>query len=91
MITRELLGLLSAALADGKAARPGIDQAMRDAFPGVTFSRCDDNDIPSRLAPLASGEGFALYGIAGGAHCATLTADPESACGLVIAVVNDED
>lgn len=91
MITPDFLALVSAALAGGKAAAPGIDAALREAFPGVPFTLCSDNDIPSRLQPLARGEGFALYGVNTSGHCAALTAVAESADGLAIALTDDDD
>lgn len=91
MISRELLDMVCAALADGKAQQAGIVQTLRAAFPGVAFTVCNDNDIPSRIKPLVRGEGFALYGIGSSGHCAQLTADPEAANGLTIALIDDED
>lgn len=90
-MTPELLQLVCRALAEGNARRPGIDRELREAFPGVTFSLCDDNDIPSRLTPLVTGEGFALYGISSSGHCAALTSNLESASGLAIALTDDEE
>ncbi|SFN43750.1 hypothetical protein SAMN05660284_01480 [Formivibrio citricus] len=91
MIAPELIETVCQALAGGNARRPGIDRELREAFPGIAFSLCDDNDIPSRHKPLTTGEGFALYGIGSNGHCATLTSDPESASGLAIALTDDDD
>ena len=91
MITAELLSQLTTALAEGNARRPGVAQALREAYPGISFSVCDDNDIPSRVTPLAQGEGFALYGLGSNGHCATLTNSLEAARGLVIALIDDDD
>lgn len=91
MISAELLKTVCTALADGNAQRPGVDQALREAFPGVAFSLCSDNDIPSRLAPLATGEGFALYGINTSGHCAALTADIDSSSGLAVALTDEDN
>ena len=90
MISAEFLQTVCGALANGNAQRPGIDQTLRTAYPGVPFTLCDDNDIPSRLKPLATGEGFALYGISSGGHCATLAADIDASTGLAIALIEDE-
>lgn len=91
MITPELIQTVSKTLAEGNARRPGVDRALREAFPGIAFTLCDDNDIPSRLTPLVTGEGFALYGIGNNGHCATLTSDPDSASGLAIALTDDDE
>ncbi|MDR3413821.1 MAG: DUF6129 family protein [Formivibrio sp.] len=88
MMTEELIRQVYSALADGAARRPGIDRELRVAFPGLAFSVCDDNDIPSRIKPIASGKDFALYGICTSDHCASLTSDIESAGGLAIALID---
>lgn len=90
-ITQEFLATVSTALENGNVLRPGIDMELREAFPGIPFTLCNDNDIPSRLKPLAQGNGFALYGINTGGHCAALTANMEATAGLAIALVDDEN
>lgn len=90
MITPELIQTVCQALANGNAQRAGVDQELREAFPGITFTLCDDNDIPSRISPLTTGEGFALYGISTSGHCASLTSCIESATGLAIALMDDD-
>jgi hypothetical protein len=90
-VTPALLATVSAALANGNAQRPGVDVALRETFPGLVFTLCNDNDIPSRLKPVAEGEGFALYAINTSSHCAALTANLEGAGGLAIALIDDED
>lgn len=91
MITPEFLSRVCSALADGNAHQPDIAKTLREAFPGMSFSLCMDNDIPSRIPALAQGEGFALYGIDTSGHCASLTSSPESATGLAIALIDDEE
>lgn len=91
MISADFLKQVCDALAHGRVHQPGIDAALRDAFPGTPFTLCSDNDIPSRLQPMASGEGFALYGINTSGHCAALTSSADSACGVAIALTDDED
>lgn len=90
-VTPELLSLVCGALANGNAHRPDVEAALRQAFPGHHFSLCFDNDIPSRLQPLATGEGFALYGISTAGHCAALTPNMETATGLAVALIEDDD
>lgn len=90
MITPEILDTVCAALANGVASQPQIDRRMREAFPGIPFTLCMDNDVPSRLKPLIQGEGFYLYGVATADHCASLTSNIESANGLAIALTEDD-
>ncbi len=87
-MTPELIQQVCRTLANGNARRPGIDRELRAAFPGLAFSVCDDNDIPSRIKPITRGEDFALYGISTSGHCASLTGDIESAGGLAIALID---
>lgn len=90
-MTPEFIDTICKALADGNARRPGVDRELREAFPGVVFSVCDDNDIPSRLAPVATGEDFALYAISTSGHCSQLTPQLEGAGGLAIGLINDDE
>lgn len=90
-INAEFIATLCAALADGNAQRPGIEHELRDAFPGTSFTLCDDDDIPSRLKPLAEGEGFALYGVNTCGHCAALTSDMDAADGITIGLRDDNE
>lgn len=90
-MNNELIDGVRSVLTDGGAAQPGLLNRLRLAFPGLAFSLCDDNDVPSRLQPLAEGEGYALYGIATGEHCASLTARLDGASGLAIALKDADD
>lgn len=91
VVTTELIEKVLAALAHGNAADPTIAAQLRETFPGVVFSVASDDDIPSRVRPLAQGDTFALYGIATGGHCASLTSDRESAGGLLVALTGSEE
>jgi len=91
MITPDFLKQVCDKLADGNARMPSVDLALRQAFPGVPFTLCSDNDVPSRLQPMAYGDGFALYGINTGGHCAALTCIADAATGIAIALTDDDD
>jgi len=91
MITPDFLKQVCDKLADGNARTPSVDLALRQAFPGVPFTLCSDNDVPSRLQPMAYGDGFALYGINTGGHCAALTCIADAATGIAIALTDDDD
>lgn len=66
-------------------------EALRKQWPALRFVACPDDDVPPRLKPAAAGEGWALYYIAGGEHCLSLTTDPAAAIGLVLAEVQPDD
>lgn len=65
--------------------------ALRRQWPELRFVACPDDDVPPRLKAVAEGEGWALYYIAGGEHCLSLTTDPAAAIGLVVAEVQPDD
>lgn len=90
-LSPDFIAHICTVLGNGGAARPDVDIALREAFPGIPFSVCSDNDIPSRIKPIACGEGFALYGINTSDHCAALTTDLDTAGGIAIALIDDDD
>jgi Family of unknown function (DUF6129) len=59
--------------------------ALRQAWPGVHFTFCCEDDIPARLEPRANGEGFGIYLVSGAQHCVAFTDHLEAATGLVLA------
>ncbi len=63
---------------------------LRGAFPGLTFTVCADDDIIASR-PALEGQGYNLYLVDGSSHCLSLTRDPESASGVVVAWTSDED
>lgn len=66
--------------------------ALRDAFPALHFTYCQDDDIGAGIAPVRSGAGVNLYLVDGRDHCMRFTIDPAHATGLVLAEVDpDED
>jgi hypothetical protein len=65
--------------------------ALRDAFPDLHFTYCLDDDIGAGIKPIREAAGFNLYLISNAEHCIRFTADPESATGLVLAEVTDEE
>jgi Family of unknown function (DUF6129) len=69
------------------------DQAMaslKQAWPDLRFTFCNDDDMPARLPPALKREAFNLYLINGGEHCLSLTDDPLHAIGVVLASVDKE-
>ena len=63
---------------------------LRARWPQLRFTHCSDDDVPPRLTPAFSGEGYRLYYVAGGDHCLALTRDAEAAIGLVVAEVVED-
>ncbi|MBK5939893.1 DUF6129 family protein [Halochromatium roseum] len=65
--------------------------ALRDAFPDHHFTHCLDDDISAGIEPVRESAGFNLYLIDASEHCLRFTRDLDSATGLVLAEVSDED
>jgi len=57
---------------------------LRDAYPGMHFTYCLDDDITNGK-PVLEREAFNVYLIDGREHCLCLTNDHDTATGLVIA------
>lgn len=74
------------AAADGMA----LAAALRERFPGLSFTVCSDDDIPPRLKPAAETPLCNLYYVDASEHCLKLSSDADSARGLVVAF-RDED
>ena len=49
--------------------------ALRETFPLLHFSHCNDDDV-IRARPVFEGEGFNLNLVDGRDHCLTLTSEP---------------
>lgn len=71
----------------------GLDDAtasaLRQAWPGVHFTWCSENDIPGRLKPVAEGAGYSVYLVSGAEHCVAFTDHLEAATGLVLAATSE--
>lgn len=65
--------------------------ALRQAWPGVHFTWCSEDDIPARLSPTAEGKDFGIYLVSGAEHCVAFTDQLEAATGLVLAARSEED
>jgi len=65
--------------------------AIRDAFPDLHFTYCLDDDIGAGIKPIREADRFNLYLISNAEHCIRFTADLESATGLVLAEVSEDD
>jgi hypothetical protein len=63
--------------------------ALRDAFPGIHFTHCLDDDISAGITAFREADGFNLYLIDGSQHCIAFTGSREKATGLVLAEVDD--
>lgn len=63
---------------------------LKSRWSDLRFTLCNDDDMPARLPPAVRRDRFNLYLINGSEHCLSLTDDPISAIGVVIALVDME-
>ena len=85
MLTQDQLNQVAAHIGKNSLNETLIAE-IRQAFPGIHFTYCMDDDIPNN-PPLFIGEGFNLYLVDGREHCLCLTGALENATGIVIAEV----
>ena len=64
--------------------------ALKQTWPDLRFTFCNDDDMPARMPPALRRESFNLYLVNGSEHCLSLTDNPLHAIGVVLAQV-DED
>lgn len=62
---------------------------LKQTWPDLRFTFCNDDDMPARLPPILQRTGFNLYLINGSEHCLSLTDDPLQAIGVVVASVDE--
>ncbi len=64
---------------------------LRTLFPGVYLTWCMDDDVHAGK-PVLQKPGLNLYLVGSGGHCLSLTSACESATGIILAeVIEDED
>lgn len=86
MITPAQLASIGQAVAAGSLLAD-----LRQRFPELHFTACSDDDVSPRYSPVAELPGHRLYLVAGSSgHCLTLTNDPGSASGLLLAATEDD-
>ncbi|HZX31600.1 MAG TPA: DUF6129 family protein [Rhodocyclaceae bacterium] len=76
---------LLAQVAEAACLNPAL-ASLRAAFPGLHLSECSADDVNARLTPALETDSHAFYLVSNcGGHCLSLTADFETASGIVIA------
>jgi hypothetical protein len=76
-------------IANGKVVDDGLKEELKQAFPGIRFTLCSEDDIHAGK-PVLESEGFDIYLVGSSDHCMTLTNDFSLATGVVIAETYDE-
>jgi hypothetical protein len=91
MIAAETLEKIANSAASlGELNEPALS-ALKQLWPDMRFTLCNDDDMPARLPPALKREKFNLYLVNGSEHCLSLTDDPQQAIGVVVAVVDIEE
>jgi hypothetical protein len=73
-----------ATLANGKVIDDVLKDELKQAFPGIRFTLCSEDDINAGK-PVLESQGFDIYLVGSSDHCLTLTNDYSLATGVVIA------
>lgn len=88
MISSEQVQRIAAAIR-AQTLNESVVSALRGEYPGIHFTYCMDDDIPSEQ-PVLEGESFNIYLVDGREHCLCLTNNYENATGVVIAEVIED-
>lgn len=75
---------------EGRALDEDAIRALRASYPGVHFTACSDDDVYGPVKPVVERPGLCIYLVDGSDHCLSLTSDPESASGLLLAKVEPD-
>ncbi len=87
MIVPETLERIADAASQG-ALNEVVLEALKRRWPDLRFAMCSDDDMPARMRPSLERDGLNLYLVGGGEHCLSLTDDPLTAIGVVLAWVD---
>ncbi len=90
MIVRETLEQIAHIANSHGELNDALLATLKDGWPNLRFTLCNDDDMPARMPPALQREKFNLYLLGGGEHCLSLTTDTERAIGVVLTQVDDE-
>ena len=88
MIAADTLSQIAQRAAQGALGETTLE-TLKQSWPDLRFTLCNDDDMPARMKPVLSEKRFNLYLVGGGEHCLSLTDDPERAIGVVLAQVDE--
>jgi hypothetical protein len=89
MIVHETLEHIATAAASFAELDENAMVALKQTWPDLRFTFCNDDDMPARLPPTLKCEKFNLYLVGGSEHCISLTDDPMQAIGVVVAELDE--
>jgi hypothetical protein len=88
MIVPETLDQIASAAASLGELNEQALISLKQNWPDLRFTFCNDDDMPARLPAALKREKFNLYLVNGSEHCLSLTDDPLHAIGVVVACVD---
>jgi hypothetical protein len=88
MILAETLERIASTAASMNVLNEESLLVLRQSWPELRFTLCNDDDMPARLPAALKRERFNLYLVNGSEHCLSLTDDPQHAIGVVLAEVD---
>jgi hypothetical protein len=89
MIVHETLEHIATTAASFAALNENTMIALKQSWPDLRFTFCNDDDMPARFPPTLKREKFNLYLVGGSEHCISLTDDLMQAIGVVLAEVDE--
>jgi Family of unknown function (DUF6129) len=89
MIVSATLEQIADAAASTSELNDDVLVRLKETWPDLRFTFCNDDDMPARLPPALQREKFNLYLVNGSEHCLSLTDDPSHAIGVVLASVDE--
>jgi hypothetical protein len=90
MLTSDTLQQIASKAASIGSLNDDALDSLKETWPNLRFTFCNDDDMPARLPPSLQSDRFNLYLVGGGEHCLSLTQDVERAIGVVLAQVDEE-
>lgn len=90
MVIDEALVANVAKMANSKPVDETLREELKQAFPGIRFTLCTEDDIHAGK-PVLESDGFEVYLVGSSDSCLTLTNDYTLATGVVIAEVYEDE
>ena len=90
MILAETLERIASTAASMSVLNEESLVALKQTWPELRFTLCNDDDMPARLPAALKHERFNLYLVNGSEHCLSLTDDLLHAIGVVLAEVDEQ-
>ncbi len=89
MVNQELVDQVIRVI-DSQGLSEATVSELRKSFDSTHFTYCMDDDV-GEVVPFQQCEGFNIYLVDSADHCSVLTRDLESASGMVLAEVFDDE